>query len=163
MRALPPTRCINAWRSRRFPRRERERERERDLSRIIRAERVVEIETDPRGCSVRRAKARARGTAPRSDLAARFHGEIHEYARRVPSSQTADESLPEQGRIARRSPRLSSLAGRPFFTKSLSFSERLFPLLPSSCRSFRSASPPSFPLFPPSLPSPPRSPLFFLF
>lgn len=79
---------------------------------------------------------------------------------RVRSSRRRNESLPEQGRIARRSLRLSSLAGCPFFTKLLSL---LFPPrapLPSPApRLFHSlvvvpstslSDPPFFPLLIPS-------------
>lgn len=57
---------------------------------------------------------------------------IHIYVR---SPRTRNESLPEQGRIVRRSLRLSSLAGCPFFTRSLS---------PFACSSLLPLSLPSF-------------------
>lgn len=49
-----------------------------------------------------------------------FHVDSAEFTYAFRSLQTKNESFPEQGRIARRSPRLSSLAGCPFFTWSLS-------------------------------------------
>lgn len=67
----------------------------------------------------------------------------------VHSPQMRNESLPEQGRIVRRSLRLSSLAGCPFFTRSLSPSA-CFSLLPLSLPPSGSPTPPFFSLLIPS-------------